>query len=387
MYMRDSLDFSTLDSVLKKTIEAVETSKVQVFDIAENARHECYSTRSELERLKREVAATIHETDELDREFRISRQRLVEVSRDFTRYTEKDIKEAYEKSSEMQVALSVSREKEMNLRKRRDDLERRMRNLTTTVDKADQMMTQIGVVLGYLNGDLGNIVNAVESAQQRQQLGLQVIQAQEEERKRVARDIHDGPAQSMANVVIRTEIAQRILEQGKVDEAKQELRELRETVKNTLGEVRKIIFDLRPMALDDLGLIPTLRKYLDNFKQRYPIQTELVTSGPERRLDTAKEVVIFRMVQEALNNVVKHSQAENVKITLSFGTDQVQVEVKDDGVGFEHKAQTDRPQFGIMGMRERMKLINGRLNLESASGKGTRVIFTIPHKTEEGKNL
>lgn len=376
--MPNTIDLTHLDVVLKKTIAAVESSKEQIFGIAENARVETLGTREELERIKKDVLLIINQTDELERRFRLSRERLVEVSRNFNQYGEAEIQRIYEQASQWQAELSVSREKERNLRTRRDELERRLKNLTDTIDKAEDLMTQIGVVLGYLTGDLGNFSKKVESAQQRQMFAMQIIQAQEEERKRVARDIHDGPAQSMANIVIRSEIAERILGQGKIEEAKEELRSLKETVRMTLGEVRKIIFDLRPMALDDLGIVPTLKKYVEDFSRRSQIDAELVTIGREERLPSSVVVVIFRLIQEAINNAGKHSQAKNLQVKLEFGAEKITGVVKDDGVGFEHIDQTGTPQFGIMGMKERINLLDGKLDIHSSKGKGTRVVFSIP---------
>lgn len=378
MPLSGTFDFTQLDSVLKKTIQAMEGSKDQIFGIAEGARDESQDISHELEQIKQEVTLVIQHTDELEQKFKWSRQRLVEVSRNFQEYGEEDIKKSYEVASQIQVQLSLSREKEINLRNRRDELERRLKNLTDTLDKADNLMTQISVVLGFLTGDLGDFSTAIETAQQRQMLALQIIQAQEEERKRVARDIHDGPAQSMANIVIRSEIAERILAQGRIDDVRTELKELKTTVRNTLAEVRKIIFDLRPMALDDLGLVPTLRKYVEDFGQRYQVASDLVTLGTEERLPTTVKVVIFRLIQEALNNAGKHSKAKQVKVKLEFRKDQVTGLVQDDGVGFEHFEKTEQPQFGIMGMKERMKLLEGKLEIQSAPGQGTRVAFTIP---------
>ena len=139
----------------------------------------------------------------------------------------------------------------------------------------------MGVVLGYLTGDLSKIGEALESAKQHQLMGLKVIQAQEEERKRVAREIHDGPAQSMANVVLRSEIVEKMLKNERILEAQMELHELKEMVRMSLGDVRRIIFDLRPMALDDLGLVPTLQKYIRTCEERIASSIDLVIFGIE----------------------------------------------------------------------------------------------------------
>ncbi|WP_016696480.1 sensor histidine kinase, partial [Rhodococcus rhodochrous] len=156
-------------------------------------------------------------------------------------------------ANRIQVELSIYREREDNLKKRRNDLERQLRTLEETIERAEKLVTQMGVVLGYLTGDLSKVGEALEEAKQHQLMGLKVIQAQEEERKRVAREIHDGPAQSMANVVLRSEIVEKMLKNERILEAQMELHELKEMVRLSLADVRRIIFDLRPMALDDLG--------------------------------------------------------------------------------------------------------------------------------------
>jgi two-component system, NarL family, sensor histidine kinase DegS len=132
------------------------------------------------------------------------------------------------------------------------------------------------------------------------------------------------------------------------------------------------------MTLDDLGLIPTLRKYLQDYESRYQLETSLNTIGQETRLEPMVEVAIFRMVQEALNNAGKHSKANRVQIKMEYMKDKILIVVQDDGVGFEQHDKTDRPHFGIMGMKERIKLIDGNLQIISAKGQGTRLLFTIP---------
>jgi two-component system, NarL family, sensor histidine kinase DegS len=370
---------SMLDTVLKKTVSAVEQSKLQIFDITENARSETMQTSLELAEIRAEVKQTIDRTDELERLFRGARQRLVEVSRDFHRFAEADIRSAYEMTSQLQVELSLSREKEQNLRRRRDDLERRLRNLREMIGKAENLMTQIGAVLGFLTGDLGSLSSALESAQQRQLFGAKIIQAQEEERKRVARDIHDGPAQSMAHVVLQSDLAEKLLNQNKIEDAKIELRSLKETVRNTLSDVRKIIFDLRPMALDDLGLVPTLRKYMEEYENRYQLATEFTIFGREQRLAAPQEVAVFRLIQEALHNIRKHAKARRAQVKLDFQPKSLTVIVQDDGIGFEQDLEhTELEHFGMMGMKERIQLLGGKLEIESVKGRGTKVWFIIP---------
>lgn len=153
-------------------------------------------------------------------------------------------------------------QREKQLRERRDDLERRLLGLQEIIERSESLVSQITVVLNYLNQDLREVGLLLADAQAKQDFGLRIIEAQEEERKRVSREIHDGPAQMLANVMMRSELIERIFRDRGAEDGFQEIKNLRQNVRNALYEVRRIIYDLRPMALDDLGLIPTLRKYL-----------------------------------------------------------------------------------------------------------------------------
>lgn len=379
--MNKAINVGLLDGVIKKTIQTVESSKQQIFEIAESARRESSLMKSEIGEIRQQLAEVINRVDTLELNYRRARQRLVLVSRNFNSYTEEDIRVAYEEANNYQVELSIFRERENNLRRRRDDLERRLRNLEETVVKAEGLLTQIGVVLGYLAGDLSKVDEALETAKQHYYMGLKVIQAQEEERKRVAREIHDGPAQSLANVVLRTEIVEKMLKNERILEAEMELHELKEMIRFSLADVRRIIFDLRPMALDDLGLVPTLQKYIQTFEERTKLTIDLVVFGKEQqfKLESSFKAGVFRLVQECLNNVEKHANAKFVQVKLEFLQDHMLLIVKDDGQGFvvdEIKRRTG--SFGLLGMQERTQLLDGKMDIHSAPQQGTRVTFHIP---------
>jgi len=377
--MNKEINVSLLDGVIKRTVQTVEASQAQIFEIAENARLESNAMKQELDELRREIDKVIKLVDTLEINYRKERNRLATVSRNFHTYSEEDIRIAYEEASKLQVELSINRERENNLKRRRNDLERRLRNLEETILRAETLITQMGVVLGYLTGDLSKIGEALETAKQHQMMGLRIIQAQEEERKRVAREIHDGPAQSMANVVLRTEIVEKMLKNERILEAQMELHELKEMVRLSLAEVRRIIFDLRPMALDDLGLVPTLQKYIQNFEQRTKQSVDLIIFGQEQSLKSSVKAAIFRLIQECLNNIEKHSQAKHVQVKLEFLQDSLHLVVKDDGVGFDlNDRATKSSSFGLLGMKERAQLLEGTMEIQSTLGQGTKVLFHIP---------
>ena len=204
-------DMAQLDAIIKETIAVIGSSKEMIYDIGEEAREEYRRLEEEVKKLQEETADVIDRVDELEGLEQRARWRLLEVSRDFARYTEDDIRWAYEEAKNIQVELALCREREKLLRQRRDDLERGLRRLEQTVRKAEKLVTQVGVVIDYLEGKLGDLSQQLEGMQQRQQLAAGIIKAQEEERRRVAREIHDGPAQSLANLVFRLEVCEKLL--------------------------------------------------------------------------------------------------------------------------------------------------------------------------------
>ncbi|QJW47995.1 hypothetical protein HA075_21025 [bacterium BFN5] len=188
------LDFKELDKIVKNTLSAVEKGKTQIFEIYEAARNEMENVNKDVERVKQEAIYIIFHVDELEKKERRARLRLMEVSRNFNVYSEDDIKACYDDAKVLQVNLAVAREQEQSLRRQRDDLELRLKQLKGTVEKAEGLVSQVGVVLGYLGNEMDNVVNQIESLQQSQLFGSKIIKAQEEERRRVAREIHDGLA-------------------------------------------------------------------------------------------------------------------------------------------------------------------------------------------------
>lgn len=370
----------SLEKIVSETLSAIEKSKDQIYDIAENARTESERVKNELQELQRQVMFTIEQVDNLERLEKAARLRLMEVSKNFHKYSEDEIRIAYEKARELQVELGSLREREHQLKLRRNDLERSFRKLMGTVEKAEGLMTQVGVVLDYLGGNLRMINNELEVVNQRRLLAPRIIQAQEEERKRVAREIHDGPAQSMANVVLRTEVCEKLIDTDQ-SAARKELQELRDTVKTSLQDVRRIIFDLRPMALDDLGLIPALSRYLETLKERHGIDIEIKCDNQKKRLNSILEVAIFRVVQEAVQNTIKHANASKIEVQLEIDTQRIVVAVVDNGIGFEaDKCLKDpRPDsYGLLGMKERLDILGGQLSIKSYLGGGTEVLAILP---------
>lgn len=381
------IDIMLLDKILSETITMIEQSKGRIFDIAEAARTEYMRLDSQLRELKAEAVKCIELVDAKERDYRHRRVRLMDVSRDFHRYTEADIKVAYDDALASQVDLAVLREREQYLRRQRDDLERSIRNLQDTVKKGEELVSQVGMAMELLRGNAKELSGQIDNMHQRHLLGLRVIKAQEEERRRVARDIHDGPAQTLANVMLRAEICEKLLETD-VSQVRDELRQLKNVVRGSLQDIRKVIYDLRPMALDDLGLVPTLRRYINDLKEQHKVLFDFSVLGVDRRLPSHVEVGGFRIIQEALNNVLKHAKASNVVIRVEFAPEHLGIFIRDDGAGFRVGEAINRQgdHFGLLSMRERVEVLQGSWSLDSAPGHGTKISVKLPVKEEESGN-
>jgi len=209
----------------------------------------------------------------------------------------------------------------------------------------------------------------------------QITRAQEDERKRIARELHDDTAQALIDLSRRLDNLATSRE--KLSEAVIErVEEFQELIDNILRGVRRFSRDLRPSVLDDLGLLPALEWLTANLMAEQGIKAELKVYGQKRRLAPEVELALFRIVQEALNNVRKHSRASQVVTTVEFGEGKVTITVKDNGQGFELPNRTGDlatiGKLGLIGMHERAHLINGILTVRSAPGRGTTVTVSVP---------
>ena len=272
------VDIANLDKVIKRTIEAINSSKTELYEIAEEARDECKRLEEELEEIKKLIWETAESIEFLEMKLKESKKHLMLVSKFYDKYSEEEIKRSYEDADGLRVELAIKREQERYYIRRRNEIEVRLKGAFRTVEKADNLISQLGVSMGYLTGDLQDVSIKLEDMHQMQLLGIRILKAQEEERQRVAREIHDGPAQSMSNIVLKAEICERLVDSDP-DKAKDELRLLKAVVRDTLQDVRKIIYNLRPMSLDDLGLIPTLQRYITTYREESQTQVIFKTRG------------------------------------------------------------------------------------------------------------
>src|SRR6266571_7295525 len=207
----------------------------------------------------------------------------------------------------------------------------------------------------------------------------QIIQAQEHERQRIARELHDETSQVLTSLLISLTLLEESVE---TQEARERIADTRALAHSTLRAIRNLSIDLRPSALDDLGLLPALRWYVKEYQKKCSIEVEFHATGFKERLPAEMETALYRIVQECLTNTAKHANANRVTITLKEETARVYARITDDGEGFDYEALLRTPGqergLGLAGMNERAVLLDGTLNIHSTSERGTIIEVSIP---------
>jgi two-component system sensor histidine kinase DegS len=278
-----------------------------------------------------------------------------------------DIREVYEAALDAQQRLFVIRGQIEKLQSDRGHLERFEKSLQQVLDYFENGKRSTKSSKGSIA-----TVEFVEL----------MIQAQEAERQHLSRQMHDGPAQALSNLILQSEIAMRLFDRDQI-KAREELTSLKTSAMSTFQKVRNFIFELRPMMLDDLGLVPTIKRYVDIVNEQSTAKFNLGVTGSDRRLEPYIEVMIFRAIQELITNATRHSQASEVKIHLDMGETNVKVSVDDNGKGFDVSILEGSENMGIKLIKERSEMLGGNLEIDSLLGQGTRVTFQIPALSTE----
>ena len=324
---------------------------------------------SEVETLVRQGSGEVEKLGQ--RELSVSnRVRDLEVNLD--KYSKEEIKNFFAAAQEVQIRLQIMRAQLEQVQSRRDMLKARQAQLGDVMELLDDVSGVVRSGGASRGGDGTDTATMIAN----------IIQSQENERLRISLQMHDGPAQSMSNLVLRAEICQRLIDRD-LDQARSELIGLKTAINTTIQDTRRFIFDMRPMTLEDLGLVPTLRRYTTQLGEKSGLEINLMIQNMDQRLPSHYEVTIFRFVQEALNNVVRHASAKQVRLLLDVSGNTLHILIEDDGSGFHVSdvlaSANARKNMGIAGMRQQVEaLLRGEFGIESAIGRGTRIAATIP---------
>lgn len=275
-----------------------------------------------------------------------------------------DIRQIYDEALDAQQRLFVMRGQSEKLQSDQKHLERYQAYLGKVVENLNE-----GVPSSSKKGSKG-VLSTVES----------IIQAQESERQRLSRQMHDGPAQALSNFILQTEIALRLFDMDQ-EKARQELVSLKDSATSAFQQVRDFVFELRPMMLDDLGLVPTLKRYVEAFKEQTNTTVRLAVSGVERRMESYIEVIIFRAIQEILGYVVRQGQATQISIQMDITDAQIKTTLDDNGKEIDVATIMEGPGMGIKVIKDRVEMLGGFLEIDGRPGKGNLIVFQVPAGT------
>ncbi len=317
----------------------------------------------------------------LDKQARI---RLMEVSQDFKRYAEKDIKEAYQTAQNMQTELAGLRQQELYQRNRREELSRQLKQFLEIAKKADNYLSSANLAFKVLETNISSFTDTLEDALKKQQMGIWFVESLEAEKRKISRELHDGPAQTIASMLIRIDLINYLFEEDS-PRAMEELASIKGMGRESLNDIRRIMFDLKPSAVYEEGLIATLKEYFTAYESRYDFEIDFVFFGQENKYDLPMEIALFRLVQEAITNVRKHAGVKKAMVKLEVSPSVLRIVIKDQGRGFDvDKLSGSRQEsYGIIGMRERAELLGGEIKIISNPGSGTQVIVEVATEGDE----
>jgi len=334
---------------------------------------QCKTELEQVEKELKEVTMLLQQTSmEVERLMQsnaraVSRVRQIEAQMDTV--PREDIKAAYTTLVENQMRLFTMRGQVEKLQSDQRYLERLAQLYRTLMTFTPSTAAE----------------TVTESANDMQAMVVSIIEAQERERLRLSRQMHDGPAQSLSNLVLQAEICQRLFDRDPA-RARVELGVLRDNVNTTLQKVKNFIFELRPMMLDDLGLIPTIKRYTEMLRDAEHLAINFKPSGKDRRFAAHREVTIFRIIQELVHIARTYNRASEINVEVVMLDEVVKVAVHDNGTVLdidEELTTEDAQRLNLQTLRERIEMLQGTFKMSSIPGRGVQVNFELPIGKEE----
>lgn len=381
----DEKNTNNINMIVKRVISEINIGKSNIFKIVDNVSDEFQVKNEELQEVKREIEEVIEKVDKLQVLDKNMRLTLAEVSKISGEKAEKIMKRAYEEAIEIRVEYITKQNEEKNLRRRRNSLEKTLKNYLQNIEEADNTVNQINIALGYLEGDMANIEEDSQML-----IGIKILESQERERKRIAREIHDGPAQYIANTMMRIDFCKMVVQKD-LNKGLKELDDLKNNVRKALKEVRGILFDLRPLSLEERGLNEAIKDMVNEISIESNICVNVILNNMNYEIEHIIEIAVYRIIQEILNNIKKHSKANEVSVRIECGKEYISFLVKDDGIGFDLKETMAKNKekgtsYGLIGIFDRVTQLQGNIDIKSEHNRGTIYNIKLPINREVYKN-
>ncbi|MBB6713807.1 sensor histidine kinase [Clostridium gasigenes] len=381
----DEKNTNNINMIVKRVISEINIGKSNIFKIVDNVSDEFQVKNEELQEVKREIEEVIGKVDKLQVLDKNMRLTLSEVSKISGEKAEKIMKKAYEEAIEIRVEYITKQNEEKNLKRRRNSLEKTLKNYLKNIEEADNTVNQINIALGYLEGDMANVEEDSQML-----IGIKILESQERERKRIAREIHDGPAQYIANTMMRIDFCKMVVQKD-LNKGLKELDDLKNNVRKALKEVRGILFDLRPLSLEERGLNEAIKDMVNEISIESNICVNVTLNTMNYEIEHIIEIAVYRIIQEILNNIKKHSKANEVSVRIECGKEYISFMVKDDGIGFNLKETMAKNKekgtsYGLIGIFDRVTQLQGHIDIKSAHNRGTIYKIKLPINREVYKN-
>lgn len=372
-----------LNLIVDNIVLSIQGGQEEVFALAETIHQELSDIEKMIHQNEDDISALEKNIRILEKEELRRREILYQVSKDFSNYGEDEIKKAYEKANQTRIDLILKKEEKKSIQKKIEEYEVEVQMKEKMILRAEKLLSRIKSVIDFLVTDLTYMGNKISTLEEQTQIGIKIIKAQEEERRRIARDIHDGPAQDIASLLIKGDILEKLMKKN-TREAEVELRSMKDHLRKVLKNIRSIMYDLRPTVIDDLGLSAAVSDMANAFSEENKIDIGINDISQYSVKSPAVGLVVYRIIQESLNNAIKHSQARHISIKIDIQKDQIEGQIVDDGCGFDMNEMktSKKSSFGLSSMRERAHIIAGKVKVESEKGCGTKILFTIPNEEE-----
>lgn len=370
-----------LMSVVKGTISGIEAHKGEIFEIYDRTRVEIEGIKKRIDKAGEELKIKEMNRAKLENEEQELKRKLAEASK---HYSEPEIEQAYEKLIGLEKSRTEAERSVEWLMGEREQLIIREQHLNSMFTQAEHYTFAIGAALTYLSQELEGVVYRIDDLEEERYIGVKVIKGQEEERRRISRELHDGPLQELTATMYDTVVSEKLVNRDP-DAAIENIQKIRRDLRRTMSNIRQLIFDIRPMALEDQGLVGAMEELCANLGERNILTVDFVTSGVEHKFHIHTQTALFRIVQEALNNVARHSGVKKAKVGMRYADKALEIIIEDRGKGFNVTARQEETKdkedhFGIISMKERAELIEARFNISSEIGKGTKVTLIAPYK-------
>ena len=366
----------SINLALDSIITSMNDGKEEIFAITEQINKENRQVKADIAEVRRDIRLYNAQIEKLKKLELESRKTLLIVSSDFDKYNSDDIKDAYDNSYNLQQDLMKKQLEIDSIIKKLELFENRIQKNNELVSKADELLSRIEIMSDYMKLD-----SSIDS--ESEDLFTKWILFQENEKNRIARDIHDGPAQTIASLVIRSDIIRKLIEKDSPNTTiYKEIEQLKFQLRSVIKEIRKIMYDLRPTSLDELGFSSSIHGLISKTEEDCNIKFSVSIDENSEIKNSNLKIICFRIIQESLNNIIKHSKAEKAYIYVKISSDYIDMIVQDNGVGFDTKKINSVNSFGLSSLKERVALVNGNVNIDSKFSKGTAINVKIPNKED-----